>query len=279
MELMKRSLTGVAISCTLILSAGAIAQTTQPTSRPAADDNPPAEGFNLEGSDAKAIAIADAVMEKMGGRKAWDDTRYIAWKFFGFRMHYWDKHSGNIRVEFNSREGEHVVLLANLNTKQGQAWIDGEEITEPEKLAEMMKNALSAWINDAYWLVMPYKLKDSGVTLKYAGEKDMEDGRAADVLQLTFDSVGNTPENKYEVFVAKDSGLVEQWSFFSSSADDEPRMTTPWQNWERHGNILLSADRGMRRGQPSRHTDVGVFETLPESVFTDPGPVELPNSE
>ena len=278
MHLKNRSGMGVVIICTLILHVGASAQTTQPTSRPAADDNPPAEGFDLEGSDARAIAIADAVMEKMGGRKAWDDTRYIAWKFFGFRMHYWDKHTGDIRVEFE-REGVRTVVLANLNTKKGTAWIDGKEITDKEELSGMMDRAKSWWINDAYWLVMPYKLKDSGVTLKYAGEKDMENGRAADVLVLTFDSVGNTPENKYEVFVAKDSGLVEQWAYFRTAADEEAGMTTPWQNWERHGSILLSADRGMRQGRPSRHTDVGVFKTLPESVFTDPGPVDFPISE
>ena len=39
--------------------------------------NPHAEGFDLEGSDAKAIEIADAVMEKMGGRENWDNTRYL----------------------------------------------------------------------------------------------------------------------------------------------------------------------------------------------------------
>lgn len=258
----------------LMMTSATFAQETRPTSRPAQADNPAAEGFNAKDSDEKAIAIADAVMEKMGGRKAWDDTRYIAWKFFGFRMHHWDKHTGNIRVE-TEREGVRTVVLSNLHTNQGSAWVNGEEITDPEKLAGMMKNANSWWINDAYWIVMPYKLKDSGVTLKYVGERDMEDGRASDVLALTFDSVGNTPDNKYEVFVAKDSGLVEQWSFFRNADDEEPGMTTPWHNWQSHGNILLSADRGMRGGQPSRHTDVAVFETLPESVFTDPAPVEL----
>ena len=259
-------------------TSATFAQTSQPTSRPANSDtpeNPAAQGFNSKDSDEKAIAIADAVMETMGGRKAWDDTRYLAWKFFDFRMHHWDKHTGDIRVEFE-REGIRTVYLANLHTQKGRAWVNGEEITDPDPLAEMMEKAMSAWINDSYWLVMPYKLKDSGVTLKYVGEKEMEDGRAAEVLELTFNAVGNSPENKYHVFVAKDSGLVEQWAYFSTATDDEPRMTTPWQNWTRYGNIMLSADRGMRRGKPSRHTNIAVYETLPESVFTDPGPIDLP---
>lgn len=46
---------------------------------------------------------------------------------------------------------------------------------------------------------MPYKLKDSGVTLKYKGEGQTEEGEPAQVLVLTFKDVGVTPQNKYEV--------------------------------------------------------------------------------
>ena len=53
--------------------------------------NPPAEGFNAAASDDKAIALADQVMEKMGGRKNWDNTRYLHWNFFGRRTLLWIK--------------------------------------------------------------------------------------------------------------------------------------------------------------------------------------------
>jgi len=33
---------------------------------------------------------------------------------------------------------------------------------------------------------MPFKLKDSGVTLKYLGEENTQDEKAADVIQMTF---------------------------------------------------------------------------------------------
>ena len=39
------------------------------------DQNPAAEGFNLQESDPKAIELADACMEAMGGRKNWNNTR------------------------------------------------------------------------------------------------------------------------------------------------------------------------------------------------------------
>ena len=238
--------------------------------------NPAAPGFDEAGSDPRAIEIADSVMEKMGGRKAWDETRYVTWRFFGGRLHVWDKHTGDIRIEMTSRDGgEQTVLLANLNSKAGRAWINGAEVIDEAQRAGLVNRGISIWINDSYWLVMPYKLKDSGVTLTYRGEAEMEDGRAADVLQLTFRGVGDTPDNKYEVYVARDSGLVEQWSYYRTAADAEPGFTCAWHNWRRCGDILLSDDRGLLRGNPVRHTDVAVFDELPRSVFEGPEPFVL----
>ena len=117
---------------------------------------------------------------------------------------------------------------------------------------------------------MPYKLKDSGVTLKHLGDGTMEDGEAATVLQLTFEAVGVTPENKYHVYVDKESGLVEQWAFFAKAEDEEPGFKTPWAKWESHGDIKLSGDRG--RFQLS---DIKVFGELPKSVYESPEPVDL----
>ena len=72
---------------------------------------------------------------------------------------------------------------------------------------------------------------------------------------------------------------MEQWAFFGNAEDEEPRFISAWHNWQKYGGILLSDDRGEMRGNPIKHTDLGVFDTLPESIFTDPEPVELPISE
>ena len=143
-------------------------------------------------------------------------------------------------------------------------------MTHPDSLQKRLDGGYRAWINDSYWLVMPYKLKDSGVTLKYAGERKMENGVNSEVLQLTFEAVGVTPQNKYEIFVNKENKLVEQWAFFRTAEDEEPRFTGPWLDWQQHGRILLSAKRGERG-----HTDVAVFDELPALVFESPEPVDV----
>ncbi len=253
---------------TLLLVAATLA--TVPAPATPGEENPPAAGFDLQGSDARAIEIADSVMRAMGGRPAWDATRYLTWNFFGRRRHLWDKHTGDLRVEGTDREsGEPYLILMNLHTGNGRAWRGGVELEEPTALAEMLELGESAWINDAYWLFMPYKLKDTGVTLAYAGEGEMLDGRAADVLELTFREVGRTPENRYRVYVARDSGLVEQWDFFSRADDEEPRFRIPWHDWRPHGAILLSADRG-----ENDHTDVAVLSEVPRAALTSPQPVD-----
>lgn len=250
------------VVCTLFAAAGAALQAAEP--------NPPAAGFDLRGSDPQAIEIADRVMVELGGRQAWDETRFLTWSFFGRRRHLWDKQTGDIRIEGVDRETERpYLILMNLFDKRGRAWKGGAPVTDPDELAEMLEYGESVWINDSYWMFMPFKLKDSGVTLKYLGTGQMLDGRPAEVLQLTFEAVGRTPQNKYKVYVAADSGLVEQWDYFADATDTEPKFSSPWHNWQRYGRILLSDNRGERG-----HTDIAVLDALPSEVLSSPEPVD-----
>lgn len=229
--------------------------------------NPPAEGFNAQGSDAKAIALADEAMEAMGGREAWDNTHYVCWKFFGRDALIWDKWTGNVRID----RPNGMTLLSNINDGTGSAYMNGKQVMDADSVANLMETAKSIWINHSYWLVMPYKLKDSGVTLTYVGEEATEDGRAADKLNLTFEAVGRTPQNMYNVWVDKESKLVTQWAHFSSNNDAEPRFINTWADYKKYGDIMLSGSRGDGRNME----DIMVFDELPESVFTSPEKPDL----
>ena len=230
---------------------------------------PPAEGFNAAGSDAKAIEVADAVMEAMGGWDNWNRTRYVTWRFFGGRLHVWDKWTGNIRFE----QGDLVVLM-NINSKEGKVYQKGVLEADADSTMKYLDRGYGAWVNDAYWLVMPYKLKDSGVTLKY-GEGELTNGGAAHVLTLTFEGVGRTPQNKYEVYVDKKTNLVAEWAHYRNAGDPEPRFRSPWENWTKHGKVMIADGHGMRGDKPRKHTDVAVFDVLPASVFESPEAVDM----
>lgn len=248
----------------LIFVIACNSETTEPMSE---EVNPAAEGFNLQASDEKAIALADSVMAAMGGRKNWDDTRYIRWNFFGARTLLWDKLEQKARVESHRDSSIYIVDLKNGG---GMVMRGGEEYTAPDSIAKYTERAEGMWINDSYWLVMPYKLKDSGVTLKYVGQDTTQAGEMAEVLQLTFDGVGNTPNNKYMVYVDPATHLVSQWAFFTNADDPEPRFYSPWADYKKYGTIMLSGNRGQRA-----ITDIAIYEQVPEGAFTSLEPLEI----
>ncbi len=230
------------------------------------ENNPAANGFDLENSDVAAIEIADLVMEAMGGRSAWDHTRYLAWDFFGARKLVWDKLTGNVRVDFPDSS----VCLVNISDGTGKVYKDGEEVTNPDSLAKELEKGKRIWINDSYWLVMPFKLKDSGVTLKHFGTLETLEGTPSHVLELTFKKVGVTPKNKYLIYVDTTTNLVNQWAYYRESDQDSANFTLPWSAYEQYGDILLSEFRGERS-----LSDVMVFDTLPAEVFTSFKAVDL----
>jgi len=236
--------------------------------------NPPAEGFDAEGSDPEAIALADEVMVAMGGREAWDATRYLSWRFMDRRDHYWDRYSGDARVEgtTSEEEGEQpFVLLLNVNTREGRAFVGGAEVTDAEERAQWLDRAFGMWTNDSYWVFMPFKLKDSGVTLKYLGERETEQFGKPAVLELSFAEVGLTPQNRYEVYVDPKSHLVSGWAWYPEATDETPRFTLPWGDYQQVGRILLANDHGQGHDWRLR-----AFDELPRSVFESPEPVNVP---
>lgn len=199
-------------------------------------------------SDPQAVALADKVMEALGGEKAWNGTRLLRFDFavdregknLFSRAHTWDKWTGRYRLEGKSKEGQPFVVLMNINTKEGAAYVDGARLAgEAEK--KQLESAYGAWVNDTYWLLMPYKLKDRGVTLAMAGELASKGG-AWDKLLLTFDNVGLTPKDKYWVYVNRKTGLVDRWDYILKGGEGPP-STFEWSGWTRHGAVMLAPER------------------------------------
>lgn len=217
--------------------------------------NEAAEGFDEEGSDSLAIAIADEVMEAMGGRQAWDETRYLMWNFFDSRRHIWDKSTGELIIEGIRDTFE---MRMNLKNNAGKVNYKGVTLTEKDSLQKYLDKGKSMWINDAYWVFMPYKLKDSGVTLKYLEKDTTQNGKSADVLSLTFEKVGDTPDNMYHVYVDDSTRLVSQWDFYNTSKDSVARFTTPWNEYSQYDRLLLSS----RRGGDYLITEISASDTL-----------------
>ncbi|HEX9940803.1 MAG TPA: DUF6503 family protein [Thermoanaerobaculia bacterium] len=225
------------------------------------------------GSAQSVQVVVGRVIQALGGKQAWDQTRYLRFTFAGRRTHWWDKWTGRHRVEGQTKEGERYVVLENLNTKEGTAYLNGQKV-EGEKAQELLKGAYGAWVNDTYWLIMPYKLQDPGVNLSYAGEETI-DGKTYDKLALSFQNVGLTPGDRYWAYINRDTGLMDRWSFILEDMPKEgPPMTWLWEGWQKYGNVMLAPHRVQVGGDRKLElSDIAVPDQLPDSVFTSPEPV------
>ncbi|WP_439881085.1 hypothetical protein ACSX1A_18315 [Pontibacter sp. MBLB2868] len=217
-------------------------------------------------TDKKAAEVAHKVMKNMGGEKAWNDTRYLAWTF-NDQYQIWDKHQNRFRWEQDS-----LVAIIDTQTKNGKVYVDGKELLNPEEKQKLLDKAYSLWINNSYWLVMPYKLQDPGVNLKYLGQETTMDGTKADVLEMTFEGVGLTPQNKYKLWIDKDKGLITQWAFFRNYKDAEPTFTRRWKDYKNYGKIKLAGDRSNPKSD-FKIKDIAAPATVPDAVFNSHKPI------
>jgi hypothetical protein len=259
------------VSCVrLILVAVVLAGAAQ---APAAEGKPPAGS-----SPSPAVAIADRVMHALGGPEAWNDTRYLRFDFaveregktVVSRSHTWDKWTGRYRLEAKTKEGDPYTVLMNINTKEGSAWLKGKRLAGEEE-KKYLEQAYATWVNDTYWLLMPYKMRDPGVILAMDGE-EKKGNDAWDKVALTFDGVGLTPKDKYWVYVNRETGLVDKWEYILKGG---PGPATPylWKGWVRYGKILLAGDRvNPKDGTRIYFPVLEAPPTVPDTAFTSPEP-------
>lgn len=227
-------------------------------------------------ADAKAQALADRVMQALGGGDAWNKTHYLRFDFavdrggknVTRRSHTWDKWTGRYRLEATTREGEPFVVLLNINTRDGRAWLKGSELSG-EEARKYLEQGYAAWVNDTYWLLMPYKMKDPGVSLALDGE-EKKGALVWDKLRLTFDNVGLTPKDKYWAYVNRKTGLVDRWDYVLKG-ENKPPTTFTWQNWRKYGNVMLADDRrNPADGTRIYFPVLDVPGSVPEALFTTP---------
>jgi plasmid maintenance system killer protein len=204
-------------------------------------------------SDPKAVKVAQEVMEALGGEQAWRSTHFLRFDFavgkegktLFSRSHTWDKWTGDYRLEGKTKEGKTYLTIMSLNTKDGKAYRDGKAL-EGEEKKKALEDAYGAWVNDTYWLLMPYKMQDPGVVLSYDGTK-AQGKDPCDVVVLHFSGVGLTPKDSYSVWVNQKTHLVERWDYVLQGEKAE-RGSFLWTGWKPYGSVLLAPDREAIKG-------------------------------
>ncbi len=246
-----------------------------------AASRPPASG-----TDSTSM-LADLVQESLGGAEAWEETRFVAFHWIAARdgevvrdrAHAWDRYEGRYRLEFEQDSRRHVSLF-NVNevgrdsalgkVPLGDAWVDGQPLAGAAR-DSALRRAYGAFINDTYWLLMPFKWRDPGVHLAYEGRRTLDDGREYGVMHLTFEPDLGVTEDQYWGFVDLESGRMAAWQYHLQD-QEEPGSVIYWKDWRPVGSIWLAADRKFS-GSGTRIYFEGLQagREVPEGVFTPPG--------
>jgi hypothetical protein len=148
----------------------------------------------------------------------------------------------------------------------GEAFKNGMPV-ESEELGAVLSRAYARFINDTYWLLMPYKLRDPGVMLSFDGEETIGQQRY-EVIKMTFaPSVGLTPQNVYRVFVDAATGRIVRWEYFAQEGA-EPRPAW-WTDWRQFDGVTLAVERKFE-GSTTRllFENIVVSQEVPAGIFS-----------
>jgi len=221
--------------------------------------------------DGRAHDVASKLFESMGGQEKWQRLRVLRFDWAVERdgqevaraRHLWDRERGRYRVEWRTREGNQVQAVFDVATRRGQAWVDGSRTSGADSTSWLEK-AYGRYINDSYWLLMPWKLEDPGTQLAHAGEA-MLDGKAYDLLHLKFGTgVGLTPGDQYWIYVNRESHRVDRWAYFLEGMEGEPSLERAtvwtWGDWQQVGGVWLAADRRQEGGEGTRRIHFPVLQ-------------------
>ena len=226
----------------------------------------------IHAADAKATEIAQTMMSAMGGLDNWNRAHFVRYDFKVVaggktvvdRSHLWDKMTGRYRIDGKTKDGKPTVALFNTATQQGTAYVDGKKL-EGEAATKAIKDAYATFINDMYWLSMPWKWMDMGVHLKYMGQKP-RDKEQYDVVELTFGKVGLTPGDRYEAYVSPKTHLMEHWEYTLQSGN---KGSWDWE-YTTTGGIKLAKNHTSADGKSINMGDVRVMDSVDDALFTDP---------
>ncbi len=234
-------------------------------------------------SDPAAVRYASEMMDALGGQAAWDSLGVVRFAFvvtkgdtvLTSRTHYWDKRHGRNRVEGTNRAGQRYCVVTDIATRQGHAWVDGVAQAGADS-ASWADRGFALWTNDSYWLCMPYKLRDPGVTLHDDGDT-LEVGVRYHRVRLTFDHVGLTPGDTYWAYINAASHVMEKWRYVLEGPDHDEGLWW-WDDWKQVGPIRLAPMRRDGHGGPRRieFRDLAYLGTLPASAWSSPAPVAAP---
>ncbi|MEM8600148.1 MAG: hypothetical protein AAGF99_09515 [Bacteroidota bacterium] len=259
---------------------GALALAACATPEPDATATVPAPGVTMPDLvTPDVITVADSLAmlayDHAGGPAAWARVGALRFDFAveragertPIRHHLWDRTTGAYRIDWSNGDTLYTALFDVDDYTTGTVYMDGAPLRD-STLAEALDNAEQAYLNDTYWLLAPIKLFDAGVTRGL--DADSSDATTA-ALTLAFDGVGLTPGDTYWIYVNRDTGAVEGWTFQLESGGIGQYDWMGYDAFNTAAGPVRLAVRKERADGFALLTDALALPTdLDPAVFTDP---------
>jgi hypothetical protein len=224
--------------------------------------------------DARSATVVAALEDGMGGRARWDAAAVVRFDWVverdgkeAIRVHHlWDRAHGRYRADWRTRDGAEIRTAFDLATRKGVAWVNGAPAA-PAALDSLLEAGYGRFINDSYWFLMPWKLRDPGVRVEHAGEESL-DGAEYDILHVSFDQVGLTPGDHYWIWVNRKSRRMDRWAYFLQDMEGEPSRDQArawkWTDWRESAGVWFACDRRDPAPESTRRIHFPVMSVLPK---------------
>lgn len=174
----------------------------------------------------KAEELTDKIQAAIN-QKAWDTTAAVSFSFRGNHHYLWNKKHNLVQVKWDDTK-----VLYNTQTVEGVAYKNDKKLTDSQKIVAI-KKANDYFNNDSFWLIAPFKLRDTGTTRSIV----MQDNQEA--LMVTYASGGSTPGDSY-VWIVDQNYVPKAWKLWVSIIP-VGGLETSWEDWKTFPNNLKIA--------------------------------------
>ena len=228
--------------------------------------------------DPIADSLAQRVLEAAGGPGVWSRVPYLAFSF-GVEenrqvgrvvRHLWNRNTNQYRLETPGPTGEPYVILFDVDTRQGKAYWGGVELGNKES-ATRVAGAFQRFVNDTFWLLMPFRLFDAGVERAFLPDSSND---VIDVLRVRFTLPDRAPTDEVYLYIARETGRIVQWKYRTpADGPDAPLRGFEWRDYTRYvtsvGEVVLSI-RKRALGRPFEvvMASVRMPQEVPDDWFT-----------
>ncbi|MEO1254396.1 MAG: hypothetical protein AAFY41_05860, partial [Bacteroidota bacterium] len=139
----------------------------------------------------EAEELADEMLDALN-KEAFDTLSIISFTFPGDHSYVWDLAGNSVTVSWDENE----------------VYLDLER--PKDELSSLEYQAYEYFINDSFWLIAPFKIRDTGVVRSIV---EVEDGRG---LLVTYTMGGVTPGDSY-LWIIDEKGFPKAWKLWTTN--------------------------------------------------------------